>query len=119
MNNAIVYQRIEGLAVFCAATFVYFQNGYSWIAYILLLFVFDVSMAGYVANPRIGALLYNFGHSLVVPAILAVVYAITQSDFILGLVCLWFAHIGIDRALGYGLKFTSGFQHTHLGKIGK
>ena len=27
--------------------------------------------------------------------------------------------IGIDRALGYGLKYTAGFGLTHLGRIGK
>jgi hypothetical protein len=29
------------------------------------------------------------------------------------------AHIGIDRALGYGLKYSTGFGFTHLGRIGK
>ena len=28
---------------------------------------------------------------------------------------IWFAHIGFDRALGYGLKFPLGFRVTHLG----
>jgi hypothetical protein len=32
---------------------------------------------------------------------------------------IWFAHIGCDRALGYGLKYSQGFGYTHLGRIGK
>ena len=27
--------------------------------------------------------------------------------------------IGIDRALGYGLKFPTAFGDTHLGRIGR
>jgi hypothetical protein len=119
MNNTIAYQRLEGLAIFFIATFVFFQSDFSWLAYILLLFAFDISMIGYVVNTRVGAYVYNFGHSFIVPALLVAAYTLTDSRLALGLACLWFAHIGIDRALGYGLKFTSGFQHTHLGKIGK
>jgi hypothetical protein len=32
---------------------------------------------------------------------------------------IWTSHVGMDRALGYGLKLPSGFQDTHLGRIGK
>ncbi len=28
-------------------------------------------------------------------------------------------HSAMDRVFGYGLKYTTGFQDTHLGKIGK
>ena len=28
------------------------------------------------------------------------------------------AHVGWDRALGYGLKLPTGFKDTHLGRIG-
>ncbi|MDU3890869.1 MAG: DUF4260 family protein [Serratia liquefaciens] len=32
---------------------------------------------------------------------------------------IWGAHIGFDRALGYGLKYASGFADTHLGGLGR
>ena len=32
---------------------------------------------------------------------------------------IWLAHCGIDRALGYGLKYQAGFGFTHLGRIGR
>ena len=32
---------------------------------------------------------------------------------------IWCAHIGFDRALGYGLKYSQGFGCTHLGLIGR
>lgn len=119
MSGHIVLQRAEGLAVFIAATAVYFHSDYNWIVYLLLLFAFDISMIGYAINARIGAITYNIGHSMIAPALLTVLYVFHQSDLVLGLTCLWFAHIGIDRALGYGLKLSSSFHDTHLGKIGK
>jgi len=39
---------------------------------------------------------------------------LTQS---VGLILL--AHSSMDRAMGYGLKYFSGFSDTHLGKIGR
>jgi hypothetical protein len=43
----------------------------------------------------------------------------TAEPLILSIAMIWLAHIGFDRALGYGLKYTSGFGFTHLGRIGK
>jgi hypothetical protein len=37
----------------------------------------------------------------------------------LGAGLIWCTHIGLDRALGYGLKYSTGFQYTHLGRIGR
>ena len=41
------------------------------------------------------------------------------STLVLSIAMIWLAHIGIDRALGYGLKYFDGFAFTHLGRIGK
>jgi hypothetical protein len=30
---------------------------------------------------------------------------------------VWAAHIGADRAVGYGLKYPTGFEDTHLGRV--
>ena len=114
-----MFQRVEGAALFIAATFIYFNNDFNLLAYVLLLFAFDISMMGYIVNNRVGALLYNIGHSLVLPTLLVIVYILTPNDSLLMVVCLWVAHIGLDRALGFGLKLSSGFGHTHLGEIKK
>lgn len=119
MKQSVLFQRAEGAAIFAAATIIYFHNQLSWVWYVLLLFAFDIFLIGYLVSPRIGAWLYNLGHSLIIPALLATVYLWHRDAWLLGLACLWFAHIGLDRALGYGLKFESGFKDTHLGTIGK
>ena len=41
------------------------------------------------------------------------------SPLTLSIAMIWLAHIGIDRALGYGLKYSAGFGFTHLGRIGR
>jgi hypothetical protein len=118
MTGPILFQRLEGAAIFVAATAVYFSSHLNWVLYIVLLFAFDIFMLGYVVNPRVGAVVYNLGHSMILPALLVLVYLATGNGVILGLTCLWFAHIGIDRAAGYGLKLSSGFHDTHLGRVG-
>src|SRR5688572_17975431 len=114
-----VLLRIEGLAVLIAALVGYHAIGASWPLFAGLLLVPDLALLAYISGPRIGALAYNAVHTYIGPlALTALAY--------LGIVpnawpfCLvWIAHIGMDRALGLGLKFSSAFQHTHLGTVGR
>jgi hypothetical protein len=84
----------------------------------LLLFVPDVFMAGYARSRRAGAALSNFAHSYPAPAALGLVATLADSTAFQGVALVWFAHIGMDRALGYGLKYDTDFKDTHLGRIG-
>jgi hypothetical protein len=103
--------RLEGLAMLAGAIAIYAVLGGTWGVFAALFLVPDVSLFGYVAGPRVGAHVYNAGHSLLGPTVLA--------PFAPALAAIWVAHIGFDRALGYGLKYTSGFGATHLGRIGR
>lgn len=105
-------------AVLVALFFVMIGKFDWWWLFVLFL-AFDISMIGYVINNRIGALTYNIGHSIISPAILAFVYILTTNQTVLFITLLWLFHIFVDRAMGYGLKHSTSFQHTHLGKIGK
>lgn len=118
MSDPITTQRLGGAVMFIAATIAWFTSGFGWLPFVLLLFAFDLFMLGYLAGPRVGAAVYNLGHGLALPSLSAVAYLFTGDQFVLGLTCLWFAHIGIDYAFGYGLKKPEGFQYTHLGRIG-
>lgn len=119
MTNPVATQRLGGAVMFIAATAVWFSAGFGWLPFVLLLFAFDLFMLGYLAGPRTGAAVYNLGHGLMLPSLGALFYVLTGIDWLLALACLWFAHIGIDYAFGYGLKFVEGFHKTHLGDIGK
>ena len=85
----------------------------------LLLFLPDVLMAGYARSARAGALFYNLAHSYPAPALLGVLALAADARTWQGVALIWFAHIGMDRALGYGLKYDTDFTHTHLGRIGR
>ena len=67
MSQQVFFQRAEGLVLFLAATAIYFYAGYHWLLYLLLLFSFDIFMIGYLFNNKLGAYVYNTGHSLILP----------------------------------------------------
>jgi len=76
-------------------------------------------MLGYLGGTRLGAAVYNLGHTWLLPGVLAAVGVIGGVSFALDVAVIWIGHIGGDRLLGYGLKLPTGFQDTHLGGIGR
>ena len=107
----------EGLAVAAAAVTLYFHEGYAWWLLLLLALAPDLSMIGYAAGPRAGALAYDVAHTYVLPVALAAIGVVADSDTLLKLALIWLAHIGVDRGVGYGLKYPSGFKDTHLQRV--
>jgi hypothetical protein len=107
--------RLEGAAVLAAASAAYAQTGQGWGLFALLFLVPDLSMLGYLAGPRFGAATYNSGHSYLSPLALGAAGLLMVMPMLLPLALIWAAHIGFDRALGYGLKYGTAFTHTHLG----
>ena len=110
--------RLEGLTLLAAMTLLYWLSGGSWWLYALLFLAPDLSFAGYLAGPRLGAAVYNAAHSYLAPMMLVAAGLALGSSLVLAAM-IWLAHIGFDRALGYGLKYSVGFGFTHLGRIGK
>jgi hypothetical protein len=110
--------RLEGLAMLAAATAAYAQTGQGWALFAALLLAPDVVMLGYLAGPRFGAAAYNIGHTYALPAALGAVGWWLSAPLCVAIALIWLAHIGMDRAAGYGLKYPDAFQHTHLGGKG-
>ncbi len=119
MKETVLYQRVEAGFILLACLIYYNHLRFNPLLFIILLFTPDISMAGYVKNNKIGALSYNSVHNFAVPAVLVVLGAIVPCNLLLGGGLIWASHVALDRALGYCLKFDSGFNDTHLGKIGK
>lgn len=109
--------RLEGAAVFAVATAAFFALDGAWWAFLLLALAPDIGMVGYLANPRVGALTYNATHVYAAPLALAVLGATLDVRSAALVAAVWTAHIGADRALGYGLKESTSFQDTHLGAL--
>jgi hypothetical protein len=111
--------RLEGAALLAAAVATYWYIGASRWLFILLILAPDLSFLAYPAGPRVGAAVYNAAHTTLGPLALALVGVLTPSPVAIALALIWAAHIGADRALGYGLKYGAGFGLTHLGRIGR
>ena len=111
--------RLEGLALFVGMTLLYWVWDGSWWVYAVLFLAPDLSMLAYLFGSRFGAMLYNAAHTYMVPMALMTLGFATAEPLVLSIAMIWLAHIGIDRALGYGLKYAAGFGFTHLGRIGK
>ena len=112
----IWFQRVENGAVAVATTVAFIHAGFRWWWLVVLFLVFDLSMVGYLANPRLGAWTYDAVHSYLAAA-LAVLAVTTGERWAAFAALLWAFHIGVDRLLGYGLKFQDRFAHTHLGEL--
>jgi hypothetical protein len=116
--NPTLLQRLEGLALLVAAIWIFAESGETWWMFGLLLAAPDLSMLGYLRGPASGAITYNLGHALLGPGLLFGWGVLAEWSLPLALGAVWLAHIGMDRLAGYGLKYSDGFHHTHLGMIG-
>ncbi len=111
-----VLLKLEGGLELAAAILAYALLGGNWVLFVVLLLVPDVSMLGYLAGNRVGAAVYNAAHTYLAPAALAVIaWALHLPPWVTLVALIWAAHIGMDRLLGFGLKYPEGFKPTHLG----
>jgi hypothetical protein len=109
--------RAEGLIALAVAVTAYRYGGGTWLMFGVMFLLPDVSMLGYIASPRIGARIYNLGHTYIAPALLALAGVVMTAPVLHLMALIWAAHIGFDRLLGYGLKYPSAFGATHLGSV--
>ena len=111
--------RAEGLAAFLGGLAAWVALGAPWPLFPILLLVPDISMVGYLGGPHTGAITYNLAHNWATGGIvlgLGLLFAV-PALVLAGVILV--AHTGIDRLLGYGLKYPTAFQDTHLGRIGR
>lgn len=116
MKNII---RIEEAMQLVLAIYLSSHLPFAWWLYVALFLAPDMSMLGYIFGTRIGAYCYNIFHhkGIAISVYLIGVYASSHVVMFGGL--LLFGHSAFDRILGYGLKFSDDFKHTHMGWIGK
>ena len=111
--------RLEGAVALAGSVLAYRATGGSWGLFAALFLVPDFSMLAYLANRRMGATVYNACHTYLAPAALALLGWSQGMPALLSPALIWAAHIGLDRLMGYGLKYGTGFGATHLGWRGK
>jgi hypothetical protein len=109
--------RLEGAALLATAIFICFRIGVDWRLFALLFFFSDLSFIAYLAGPRAGAAAYNSVHTTVAPLAYGAVAFLLGSSLVIHIAVIHLAHIGFDRALGFGLKYGTAFADTHLGRL--
>jgi hypothetical protein len=118
-GTVLLFLRLEGLAVAAVTVALYARTGASWWLFAALFLAPDLSMLGYLVSSCWGARCYNAIHSYVTPATLGLCALLFHADGLLPFALIWGCHIGVDRLMGYGLKYPAGFGWTHLGRLGK
>lgn len=111
--------KLEELGMFLFGIFLFSQMNYAWWWFLVLLLTPDFSMLGYIINNKAGAFSYNLFHhkGIAIIVYLLGIYFSNNLTQLAGIILL--SHACLDRLLGYGLKYETGFKFTHLGDIGK
>jgi hypothetical protein len=109
--------RIEGAVAAAAALTLYVRGDHSLWLLLLLALAPDLAMAAYAAGPRIGAAAYDLVHTSALPIALGAVGVVADANAAVAIALIWITHIGVDRAIGYGLKYPTGFEDTHLQRV--
>ena len=117
--QASVILRAEQVAIFATGVVLWLVNGGPPLLLVPALLAPDLSMVGYLRGPVLGAITYNAVHHLVLALALIGLGARLSVGWVLLAGAVVLAHVGMDRALGYGLKLPTDFRDTHLGRIGK
>jgi hypothetical protein len=111
--------KIEWLGLVIFSLYLFLSLGYQWWLYPLLILLPDLGMLGYAFGPKWGAYTYNLTHHLGVAVLLFLIGIALQVPLLVLTGTIMLGHSASDRMLGFGLKYTDSFQHTHLGMIGK
>jgi hypothetical protein len=110
----LVLLRSEGVALLAMTAVLYGRYVRSWWLFLALLPAPDLGLLGHLWSRHAGAVAYDLTHTYIPAAALGLVGVVTGSGLAAALALVWFAHIGMDRALGLGLQYPDGSGRTHL-----
>lgn len=111
--------KTEEAMMLAGGLFLFHESHYSWMWFWILFLAPDLGMLGYLVNSTVGAISYNLFHHKGIAVLIYIIGFYSSSPQLEFAGILLFAHSSFDRMLGYGLKYTDSFNHTHLGMIGK
>lgn len=108
---------LEGAVVAVVAVTLYLWAGHPWWLLLALALAPDLAMVAYALGPRVGATAYDVAHTYALAVPLAALGVVADVDAAVQVGLVWSAHIGVDRAVGYGLKYPTRFEDTHLQRV--
>ena len=109
--------RIEGVVLLLGSIALAFYFKYAWWLYLGLFFAADLTMLAYKKNDRIGATLYNLTHTISIPVVFLIIGVMLDLSLLIAIMIIVLGHIGYDRMNGFGLKYPSGINDTHLHRL--
>jgi hypothetical protein len=109
----------EEAAMFLLSIVLISRLPYAWYWWLVWILAPDLSMVAYLGGNRVGAIGYNIVHHKGIAIMLYLVGLFMSHPALEYAGMILFGHSSMDRGMGYGLKYFSGFQDTHLGRIGK
>ncbi len=89
----------------------------SWLLFLLLFILPDLSLIGYARGIKFGAISYNLAHTYLAPVLLAVFGLSLSQPLLLSFSLIWSAHIAQDRLRGFGLRYIEKFDDSHLHRV--
>ncbi|MEI6478379.1 MAG: DUF4260 domain-containing protein [bacterium] len=110
--------KLEYLGGVLLSLYLFTQLPFAWRWYPVLFLAPDLSMAGYLFGPKVGAATYNVAHHLAVAAFIYVLGGVLGHPLVQLAGSIMIGHLFFDRIFGYGLKYADSFKSTHLGAIG-
>jgi len=117
LGPVAILLRLEGAALLLLGLLGYALTHDGWLLLVAMFLAPDLCFVGYLAGPRWGSVAYNAVHTTTLPAILVAYGLLSSLPLAVSLGSIWIAHIGLDRLIGYGLKYASGFKATHLKRV--
>jgi len=108
---------LEGLALLAVSLVLYSNLKFGWGTFVLFLFAPDLAIIPYAINKRVGQIVYNIAHTIILPLTLALYSVMNGSDIGIQASLIWFAHIGMDHLFGYGFKYPGSFKDTHFSRV--
>lgn len=111
--------KLEELLMALLGLYLFLALDVGWWWFLVLFFAPDLSMLGYLLGPKAGAWTYNLVHHKAIAVIVFMLGLVGQAQWLQAAGLILFSHSSLDRVLGYGLKYSDAFQHTHLGMIGR
>lgn len=109
--------RTEGLTAFLASLYFYNYFAGSWLLFIALFFAPDISLFGYLRDNKTGSVIYNSVHNYILAFVVIMSGIVMVNSNLTSIGLILSAHVGMDRFLGFGLKYPAGIKNTHIQKI--
>ncbi len=117
MSMPGIMLRVEGIALLVSSVAIYGWLGYSWWWFIGLFMLPDIALVVYLVDKETGRAVYNLLHTITLPLLLVVAGALIGGAVLIQAGLIWLAHIGMDRTIGYGLKYVGELKETHLQRV--